>query len=152
MIGVACVVAVLGGALAQEQAAAPVRPAIRYDRMPDRGDFERNYPSRARSENIAGVGVLCCTIQPDRTLACEVAREWPEGRGFGAASLVVVRGFRVFEESYLQAQAAGDLSVRRNILWAFPDISDAQMQQLRAVSARVAEGACPIAASSPINP
>lgn len=151
MIGIACVIALVSGALAQEQAAAPASPTIRFDMMPDGRDFARNYPSAARREGAPGVVALCCTIQPDRRLACDVAAEWPQERGFGAASLMVMREFRVFEESYLQAQAAGDLSVPRTLLWPLPGMSEPQMQQLREVSARLRQGvSCPVTAPVPI--
>jgi hypothetical protein len=152
MIGIACLIAGIGAALAQEQATVPERPAIRYDMMPDGRDFERNYPPDAMREGVPGVAALCCTIQADRTLSCEVAREWPEGRGFGAASVVVARGFRVFEESYLQAQAADDLSVRRTLLWPLPETTEPQMRRLREVSARLRQGvACPVTPPPPIQ-
>jgi hypothetical protein len=151
MVGFACVVALIGGALAQEQAPAPERPAVRFDAMPDLRDFMRNYPRPARQRAIPGVASLCCTINPDRTLSCQVASEWPEGYGFGQASLNVAREFRVFEDSYRDAEAAGDLSVRRTLRWVLANTStqNARLADEAADIARVA--ACPVLAPAPVG-
>jgi hypothetical protein len=143
MIGVACAVALIGGALAQEQTPAIERPTVRFDAMPDAQDFARNYPPAAQRPSIDGIALLCCTIRPDRKLDCGVAYEWPENYGFGQASRVIAREFSVFPESYRDAQAAGDLSVRRTIRWVMRGTPRGQASQANEAAARARMMVCP---------
>jgi hypothetical protein len=81
-------------------------------------------------QNLQGVATLCCAVRPDRTLACDVAYEWPAGHAFGQASLNVAQRFRVLADSYRALQATGDLSLRRTIRWVLPDVATEQQSLL----------------------
>lgn len=148
MIGIACLVAGIGAAIAQvpTAATAPSPPHVRFEAMPDGSDFARNYPESARRDGIPGLANLCCTIRPDRTLSCVVAAEWPEEQGFGEASLIVAREFRVSPEGYADAQTRGDLSWRRTIRWELNGPSARQARQMQEASARLREAVCPVVA------
>lgn len=56
-------------------------------RQPSADDFERLYPSRARSVNQQGQVTLACVINAEQRLQCEVVSENPAGWGFGRAAL-----------------------------------------------------------------
>lgn len=111
---------VAGAALAQDaHDAPPDQIELRYDRMPDRQDFARNYPRQAFARNIQGVGVLCCNVRDDRTLDCAALFEAPRDEGFGAASVVVARKFRLNQESFDRYRAGPQAPIRRAIIWSF---------------------------------
>ncbi len=64
------------------QRGAPV-----WVRQPSADDFERLYPSRARSVSQQGQVTLACVINGEQRLECEVVSETPAGWGFGRAAL-----------------------------------------------------------------
>ena len=119
IVGAVVAACLIGSALAQ--VAAPARPVVQFDAMPDGYAFANNYPQPAIFQNVEGLASLCCAVQPDRTLSCAVAYEWPSGQGFGTASMAVARDFRVSEESYRSLAATGDMSLKRTIRWVLPD-------------------------------
>jgi len=58
-------------------------------------DIQRVYPLAARRARISGNVLLSCRIRLDGRLeTCRVARESPEGQGFGEAALATVVHFR----------------------------------------------------------
>lgn len=58
-------------------------------------DIQRVYPLAARRARISGHVLLSCRIRLDGRLeTCRLARESPEGQGFGAAALATVIHFR----------------------------------------------------------
>ena len=50
--------------------------------------------------NLRGRGVLSCTVNEDRTLACAAAHEAPEGSGLAAAALTLAPSFSVSNEDF----------------------------------------------------
>ncbi len=88
-----------------------------FDMQPGVPDYRRNYPREAFAQRIEGAALLCCDAREDRWLDCRSAFEWPQGHGFGEASVVVSREFRMSEESYeLYRQDPGNW-LRRIIVW-----------------------------------
>jgi TonB family protein len=55
------------------------------------------YPPEARRRGVRGRGVLSCTVNLDRTLACNGERETPVGYGFLDAALQLASSFRIAE-------------------------------------------------------
>jgi hypothetical protein len=122
---------VAGVALAQEDEA--VRFRAEWEQRPSARDFADNYPRNALRHGQAGVGVLCCTPRPDRTLECTLAREFPEGRGLGEASIRVAHGFKLTEASYAAHQAGPRTPLRQPIRWNSGTPSDEANAQVSAV-------------------
>ncbi|HVK80464.1 MAG TPA: hypothetical protein VM915_07610 [Verrucomicrobiae bacterium] len=134
---------VAGVALAQERPAAPA--ASQWDATPDGDDFARNYPDAALQRNVQGAVLLCCTANRDRTLSCNVEREWPDAEGFGVASLSVAREFVMSETSYNQMQAAGLITVRRTLVWVLPGSASPESDSaLRGARERLRLTNCPL--------
>ncbi|MFZ2031096.1 MAG: energy transducer TonB [Vitreimonas sp.] len=68
-----------------------------WDRAPNIDAVNAAYPPAALAVHARGRGVLSCTINTDRTLACAQSREAPVANGFGAAALSLAPAFRVDE-------------------------------------------------------
>ncbi|MCR6645114.1 MAG: energy transducer TonB [Terricaulis sp.] len=80
-----------------------------WEQAPNAQMVELAYPRAAQEAGLVGRGVLGCLINPDRTLACEIDRESPEGHGFGAAALTLAPRFVVNEaDSAFIAAHAGE--------------------------------------------
>jgi len=73
-----------------------------------RAPIRRAYPSAALRNGVSGVTHLCCTLQPNRTLACDVALELPEHAGFGRSAR------RYMAASVLTRESAAALQERSN--------------------------------------
>jgi len=104
---------IVGASFAQESQAPTF--VYRWDRQPDARDFARRYPNSAR--DVSGAAIMCCSVKEDRTLDCTVPFEWPQGSGFGAATLSLSREFRLSEESYSEVQGTERAQIRRTIRW-----------------------------------
>lgn len=74
---------------------APVITNPRWLARPGPREFERFYPARAREREKSGKVTLDCLVAADGALGCRVAREDPEGWGFGAAALRIAPSFRI---------------------------------------------------------
>lgn len=134
---------IAGAALAQDAApitATPPAPVqLQWDRMPDGGNFARNYPSRAVDAGVPGVAVMCCSVNNRRRLDCTIAFEWPQNYGFGDATLQVSEGFRLSEESYAAVRDQQGGRLRRTVRWVLPDRP--QSPEITAAFARISEAA-----------
>jgi hypothetical protein len=64
-------------------------------RGPAASEFRRVYPEGAKADGLSGLVHLLCTVETALTFACDVERETPAGRGFGAAALELSRAFAV---------------------------------------------------------
>lgn len=114
-------IALAGGLVATAALAQQALPALTWDRTPGVEVFARNFPERAMHENQIGAAVLCCTVNADRTLNCRAPLEWPEGYGFGAATVAVSREFQLSEASYATVRDDPNYVVRRTVRWMIPD-------------------------------
>lgn len=130
-IAVALCVAACIATAALAQDASP--PAMRYtwDQMPDARAFARAYPDRAVQESVQGAAVLCCTVNEDRRLDCTAPLEWPAGYGFGNATLIIARDFRLSEESYAEVRNDPNHIVRRTIRWEIAGASGQPPESFR---------------------
>lgn len=108
-----------GAALAQSGAASPF--VFEFDRRPD-ANFARRYPQAAVERELPGAAVLCCRINDQRRFDCETAFEWPQGYGFGDASISVIEEHRLTRENYDQFMASPQANqpVRRMMRWVLP--------------------------------
>jgi len=79
-----------------------------FDAKPDERAFANNYPPAALENEQIGAVILCCRVRADRSLDCVVDREWPEGAGFGVASLAVAASLRVTASSVERSMAIGN--------------------------------------------
>lgn len=104
-------------ALAQD---APLVFIPTFDAEPSSADLIRRYPPRALERNVSGIAVLCCTPNPDRTVACAVSSDFPAAHGFGEASVQASRAYRLTPESYDDLAARPGTLVRISMLWAGP--------------------------------
>ena len=124
-------------ALAQ-QAQPPM--TYRWDQQADARAFARNYPDRALQENLSGAAVMCCTVNPDRTLNCLTPLEWPAGYGFGEATLAISREFRLSEASYAEISNDPNHLIRRTIRWLVPSGSSEIPAEFREAAATACDG------------
>lgn len=76
-------------------APAPVITNPVWLSRPGAREFERFYPERARERGRDGRVTLDCVVAANGAIACAVARETPEGWGFGAAALKIAPAFRL---------------------------------------------------------
>lgn len=145
LIGAAIVASV---AVAQQT--PQLRPTVSFEPI-DANVFARNFPSNAADRNISGLTKLCCTVQPDRTLACDTLYEWPEGHGFGQASVITARSIRVTQASYDALRATGDMSVTRILNWILPYRTEERQRQMAEATEHARAMACPVTASPPVG-
>jgi protein TonB len=62
--------------------------------IPTGDQINREYPDRARRQNVEGRAVIRCTVAATGKLTqCNVVSETPEGYGFGAALLKLSKRF-----------------------------------------------------------
>ena len=108
-----------GAALAQNNATDPL--TFEYDRRPG-AEFARRYPQAGVDNEVPGAAVLCCSINEQRRFDCETAFEWPQGLGFGEASVSVMEEHRLTQESYDRFMAGphAALPFRRMMRWVLP--------------------------------
>lgn len=118
-----------GAALAQHD--APIAFIPRFDAEPSAAELVRRYPPRALQQKVSGIAVLCCTPNEDRSVACAVSSEWPEGNGFGAASVQASQSYRLAADSHADLAARPGTQVRISMLWAGPVISPETVQSLQ---------------------
>jgi|GEM_PF-2999869 len=134
---------IAGAALAQEaiDQAPPPNDAEAAERFfptwepLEEGSVRRVYPDRALQRGMAGITHLCCTPQPDRTLACDVAIEWPENYGFGRSARRFIEPRILTTESFTALQARSDARVHvafRYELLPTPPRLDQVADQIRA--------------------
>jgi protein TonB len=76
-------------------APAPVITNPVWLSRPGAREFERYYPPRALERGREGRVTLDCIVGANGAIACAVARETPEGWGFGAAALKIAPSFRL---------------------------------------------------------
>lgn len=84
--------------LAPNVTAGPPAPVItrpQWLSRPGAREFERFYPARAREREKEGRVTLDCIVAADGAIGCRVARETPEGWGFGQAALKIAPSFRL---------------------------------------------------------
>jgi hypothetical protein len=89
-------------------------PKITFESQNHHGNV---YPSVALGQGMAGVVHLCCTARADRSLDCQVALEWPRGRGFGSTAMRMAHELHVSENSYAALQAAPNASFQVPVRW-----------------------------------
>lgn len=157
VLGVVLLSAV-GASLAQESseeavvdappAAAIYRPAFE-SRMDGRA-AARSVPSRILERGASGVAHLCCQPRADRSLDCNVAFEWPERGGFGAAALRFAEGFQLTQQSYEEFQSAPGRVVHLPIEYRMLPVRDEVAAALEGIQAR-AENLC-APTSGPLEP
>lgn len=124
-------VCLAGAALAQGQDdTSPLVFTPRWEGEPSGSDYVRLYPRDALNQNVSGVAVLCCTPRADRDMDCRVGHEWPEGRGFGAASLEAARRFRLTQTAYEDFQSHSDTQIRIGMMWAAAIVSEETRNRL----------------------
>jgi hypothetical protein len=111
LLAAACVAASMAWAepIAREQ--------VRWVRQPDARAFARLYPDRAVNNEISGTAVLCCTVNDDGSLNCTAPFEWPQGYGFGEATVAISHEFSVAPETVEAARATPNAYLRRQIRW-----------------------------------
>ncbi len=120
---IAVVLCLAGAAFAQPQ--PPPRPPEdgRFHAEWERTsrNFARYYPEAAMQASVPGMASVCCIPRPDRTLDCRVAEEFPQGRGFGEATLRTAREFRMTQESYERFQSDPRNWMQMTMRWVLPD-------------------------------
>lgn len=108
---------------------APSGPPPRADiitkpdwaRVPAPEDFARYYPEAARAAGTEGRVFVGCKVKPNGTLeACGVISESPAGAGFGDASLLVARLFKLKLRQTDGAPVNEGSTIRVPILWKLP--------------------------------
>jgi hypothetical protein len=66
---------------------------------PSSRQITSTYPRKAIRAKQSGVAAMCCDVQDDGTLRCDLALEWPKDFGFGAAGVELSRHYRFAPES-----------------------------------------------------
>lgn len=90
---------------------------VRWVRQPDARAYARLYPRRAFNASVSGTAVLCCTVNDDGSLNCTAPFEWPQGYGFGEATVAISREFRLAPETVDAARVTPNGYLRRQIRW-----------------------------------
>jgi hypothetical protein len=129
-----------GAALAQEP---PMMFVPTFDAQPSAAELVRHYPPQALQQNTSGIAIVCCTPRPDRSVACEVSSEWPEGQGFGAASVAASSSYRLTQQSAADLEARPGTQVRISMLWAGPVILPQTIDRLRQIDGETMEACLP---------
>ncbi len=103
-----------------------------FEAQPAQNDYIANYPRRALRENVSSIVVLCCDERgADRGLDCAVKSEWPEGHGFGAASLRAAQAYRLTPQSHADLAARPGVQVRLSVRWVGPVSTPEIIEDLR---------------------
>ena len=91
-----------------------------WSRAPSAAEMAAAYPPGPRAENLAGSGVMDCTVGVAGELtACEVVSESVAGQGFGSAAISLASKFQLPLKSPSGAAMAGR-TVRVPIRWLNP--------------------------------
>lgn len=123
---------IASAALAQDDT-SPLVFTPRWEAEPSGADYVRLYPRAALNQNVSGVAVLCCAPRADRGMDCRVGREWPDGQGFGAASLEAARRFRLTQTAYEDYQTHSDTQIRLGMMWAAAVVSQETRDRLASI-------------------
>lgn len=92
----------------------------KWTRVPNVQEMAAAYPAGAKAENLAGAGVMDCTVGASGELsACEVVSESVAGQGFGAAAVSLAGRFELPLKSPSGASMVGR-TVRVPIRWLNP--------------------------------
>ena len=95
----------------------PAAAPLNWIERPEGGDFARAYPMRALREGVSGRVDIQCVIQSDfRPGDCTILAEEPVGYGFGAATVRIMRKFRLREIAPNGETTVG-VQVRMPITW-----------------------------------
>lgn len=119
--------ATAGVAMAQREQPARVedgRFRPEWERLPS--NFSRYYPQAAQDAEIPGMATLCCVPRDDRSLECRVAEEFPEGMGFGEATLRTASELRMSLASYEAYQADPGNWMQFTTRWVLPGSAGGQ--------------------------
>lgn len=143
---IAVIFCTTGAALAQDQS-QPMAFTPSFDVQPSSAEIISRYPPRALQQNISGIAVLCCSPNPDRSVACAINSEYPTGQGFGEAALQSSHSYRLSQQSHADLVARPGTAVRISMLWTGPVILPATLDELRRKDAETME-AC-LAPSQP---
>ncbi len=103
-------------ALAQDNAPHVFVPT--WEAEPRPAEIISHYPRGALARNVSGIAVLCCTPRDDRSMDCAVSSEWPNGEGFGDASVRASQDYRLTTESQGDLVARPGTQVRLSMMWA----------------------------------
>jgi hypothetical protein len=141
------VAACVGGAAFAQAVQAPEPFPVVFDAMPDGPVYARNYPRDAIERDIEGAAVLCCVPNEAGYLDCAAALEWPEGYGFGEASIRVARGFHVSTESQALFRATPGNWIRRTLVWRLGNGHNAENERAFTLIRETSEQLCRPAAN-----
>jgi hypothetical protein len=119
----------LGGAALAQSVQAPEPFVAEFDAMPDGRAYGRNYPADAIQRHVEGAAVLCCVPDENGYLECAAALEWPEGFGFGDASVRVAREFHLSPDSAASFRATPGNWIRRTLVWRLADGSNSENER-----------------------
>jgi hypothetical protein len=128
LIALTSALCIAGAALAQSTVLDA--STLEWEERP--GDsFARLYPRSAIDRELPGAAVVCCAINDQRRLSCETAFEWPQGYGFGDATIAVMGGYRLSQASYDRVMASPErnLPIRRMMRWTLPGRMTAETTQ-----------------------
>lgn len=98
-----------------------------------------HFPAAALAENTSGIAVVCCRPRADRSLDCEINTEWPEGNGFGAATLRASSAYRLSPESMLDLERRPDVRIRLSMIYAGMVVTDETRNRLFTIDAETIE-------------
>jgi protein TonB len=108
-----------GAEVAAETPPAP--PPIegpRWLRRPSGEDFVENYPRSAAANGIDGRAVaLCKVLATGRLDGCVITEEMPPGVGFGAATLRMMRHFRMTPQTGRDGASVEGATVKIPLVW-----------------------------------
>ena len=91
-----------------------------WSKVPNAEEMVRAYPAAAAKANLAGSGIIECTVASDGALKdCVVADENPTGQGFGQAAVSVAPMFTLPTKSPSGASTVGR-TVKVPIRWLNP--------------------------------
>ena len=115
LAGLLAIVTCVGAAMAQSRD-APVddRFIAEWEEL---AGVTNSYPPDALYLGRSGFVELCCTANSDRTVACRVGFETPEGNGFGEFALRLSRRMRMTPESYAAFQADPSNWLQLSLHW-----------------------------------
>ena len=139
---IAFILCTIAAAWAQDQS-GPMAFTPSFDAQPSATEIIRLYPPRALQQNISGIAVLCCSPNPDRSVACAVSSEFPAGQGFGEAAVQASHSYRLSPQSHADLVARPGAAVRLSMLWTGPVILPATLDELRRRDAETMEACLP---------
>ena len=140
-IGLVIAISLAGAAIAQV-VQAPEPFVGEYDMQPGVPDYTRNYPPEARRRGVQGAAIICCVAREDRRITCASPFEWPEGQGFGEASIGVSREFRLSAQSYAAYRENPGNWIRRIIVWRLAGAPSPEHEQAMELIREINQQAC----------